>query len=570
MSSAAQWDAPSMVERAFEAAACGLLVARRDGTVVHANAAAVELVTVREHLPAPGAPRRLDDLFPPPSGTPGLTVTLVRAAARGIEAVDLPTVDATGRRRTLCWMVTSTVGILVLAVIDVTARRELGDQLAHLAYHDPLTGLPNRTLLLQRLEHALRRRERAGGQVAVLFLDLDRFKEINDTLGHDAGDQLLVALAGRIEAVLRPTDSVGRLSGDEFVVVCEDIADREAALQVVERMIIAVREPFVLEGERMVLTASIGMSLTEPGVDRDAVSLLREADEQMYAIKRLRDPSVARPHSLPPAAIGPDSLGPGDLRRAICDGNVTVVYQPQVSLADGHVESVECLVRWDHPEYGMLRPGAFLAMAEGSGAVIDLGRHVLGAACHQAARWARAAAAADRPQPVVSVNVSRTELADEGFPGRVAMALEASGLPPRLLRLEVAAPTLAGRPAPVGPALQRLRRTRVGISIDGLDMVAAGSDTLVDLPAEEMKLGPAAVRQRGDRFEPVEGVAELAAAAQDRGMRLVAAGVERGGQVEVLSDLGVEAAQGHWFAPPQSAGAATTLLEADVRFRRST
>jgi diguanylate cyclase (GGDEF)-like protein len=419
-----------MVERAFEHAACGLIVARHDGTMLRFNAAARALMAGGS--PTEAGRCRLDLCFPVPDGAPGLATTLSRAAARGISSLELPTADPAGSPRVLNWLINGTDGVLVLAVADVTSRRALGDQLAHLAYHDPLTGLPNRTLILQRLEHALRRRERAGAEVALLFLDLDRFKEINDLYGHEAGDQLLVALANRLEAVVRPADTVGRLSGDEFVVVCEDVDDVEAAMQVIDRMEAALGEPFLVNGVPTRLTASIGCSMTDAEVaDTDGAELLRNADRSMYEVKRRRDGASARSRLVPAAGADPSgALDAADLRRSLAAGEIAVVYQPQVSLSDGRIVSVESLVRWHHPDHGLLLPEVFLPMAEASGVVHELGRHVLDVACRQAAAWAADATRADRHPPVVTVNVSRTDLADGHLPGRVSLALEAAGLDP--------------------------------------------------------------------------------------------------------------------------------------------
>ncbi|HEV2743712.1 MAG TPA: diguanylate cyclase, partial [Rubrobacter sp.] len=276
----------------------------------------------------------------------------------------------------------------VLAVVrDVTERRELEDQLAHQAFHDSLTGLPNRRLFMERLEHSLRRKARSGRHAAVLFMDLDNFKDVNDSLGHDAGDRLLVAVARRLRGCLRDADTLARLGGDEFVVLIDDATTGGVSAQLAERLLECLAPPFSLAGERVFVSASIGVALHDPfSSDRWDV-LLSRADAAMYEAKRR---GKARYATYDPAihALKRDRLRTvNDLRVALERGEFLLHYQPKVDLQTGAIVHIEALVRWQHPRRGLVLPAEFVPLAEETGLIFPLGRWVLEEACARVRRW---------------------------------------------------------------------------------------------------------------------------------------------------------------------------------------
>ena len=335
----------SIQDSAFDDAACALLVVGGNGRILRGNRAAARL-----------AGRSLDALdgelvdvaYPTTAGGRALG-ELVGEAVTGTEPVgrELTVLATSGQLHLVQWTAAPTAGGAVVAGVDVTSAHEVTAELAHQALHDPLTGLPNRVLLREHLDHALRRLDRQGGELVVLFLDLDRFKDVNDTLGHAAGDRLLVALAERLRRALRPADTVARLAGDEFVVVCEDVDDGPAVAEIADRLLAAVERPFRLDGVDARVSASIGVSsVREAGADAD--QLLREADAAMYSVKERRG---RRRRPAPVAGRAP-RLTASELREAFQEGDLALGFQPQVALADGRLDAVEALVRWRHPRLG--------------------------------------------------------------------------------------------------------------------------------------------------------------------------------------------------------------------------
>src|SRR5665647_3013840 len=335
----------------------------------------------------------------------------------------------------------------------------LNTELTHRTLHDPLTGLPNRTLLADRLGQALRADARMGSSTGLLLLDLDRFKEINDTFGHLYGDELLRQIGPRLAGVVRDADTIGRLAGDEFVVLLPDIGSVADAAAVAAKLRAALETPFHVKGIDLDVEASVGVVVSGEH-SQDPATLLQHADVAMYAAKTqnlgvcVYDPDLDE-HSPAKLALF------GDLRRALDRGELVLHYQPKVGISTGDVVGVEALVRWQHPEHGLVFPDEFIPFAEHTGLIGPLTRHVLDTACAKARTWSDAG----RPLPV-SVNLSARNLLDVGLPGQVAELLAAHGIAAELLELEVTESAIMTEPARAQQLLEQLATLGVRISID--------------------------------------------------------------------------------------------------------
>jgi len=553
----------SVQDSAFEDAACALLVVGGNGRILRGNRAAARLA----RRPVEALDDELvDAVYPTTAGGRALG-ELVAEAVTGTEPVgrELTVLATSGELHLVQWTAAPTAGGAVVAGVDVTSAHEVTAELAHQALHDPLTGLPNRVLLREHLNHALRRLDRHGGELVVLFLDLDRFKDVNDTLGHEAGDRLLVALAERLRRALRPSDTVARLAGDEFVVVCEDVDDGPAVAEIADRLLAAVERPFRIDGADAQVSASIGVSsVRESGADADR--LLREADAAMYTVKEQRG---RRRRPAPVAGRSPRLTGP-ELREAFQEGDLAVAYQPQVALADGRLDAVEALVRWRHPRLGPLPPATVLASAEASGRALDLGRAVLRAALAEAASWRAGDRADGRRPPPVAVNLSLAEVSDRELVPTVTAALEAAGLEPQALRLEVPEVALVAEPAPVLRALRALRDLGVATSLDDVGRSLAAVEAMGELPVNDLKVDRPWVWAAPRPWAPGHGVLRaVTRLARRLGVRVVAEGVEAEDELAAVVEAGCDAATGHWFAPAQEADVVGQLVRADLRWSTS-
>jgi diguanylate cyclase (GGDEF)-like protein len=437
----------------------------------------------------------------------------------------------------------------------VTELRVREDELHHRAFHDPLTNLANRVLFRDRVGHALTLRRQGG--VAVLFLDLDDFKRVNDTLGHAAGDQLLVAVAERLRASVRPGDTIARLGGDEFAVLLEDVAGVEEAERAAQRVGDALLHPFRLGGRELPVRASVGFALAQPGDEAEA--LLRHADLAMYAAKgggkgglRGFEPGMA-------AMVRDEFELRADLRDAVQAGQMVVHYQPLVDLASGRARGVEALVRWAHPQRGLLLPGAFMELAEETGAIVAIGRHVLHTACAQMAAWHREETGLAGAE--VSVNLSPRQLSDPGLLDDVAAALRESGLPPDNVVLELTEGMLVHDDAAVVERLGALKRLGVRLAIDDFGTGYSSLGYLRRFPVDVLKIDRAFVEELGGQGDPslVKAILQLG---DNLRLTTVAEGVEREEQVVALRGLGCVTAQGWLFAPAVAAGELPGLLAA--------
>ena len=432
--------------------------------------------------------------------------------------------------------------------------RESEERLAYRAFHDPLTGLANRALFLNRLEHALTRTKRQKGKLAVLFMDLDDFKVINDSLGHEVGDQLLVAVAERLRACVRPQDTVARLGGDEFVALLEDLGDASGAVRVAYRIIAELREPFEIDDHELHTSASIGIAL-------DAASsgdLLRAADIAMYRAKG----SGKGRYEVFEEGMHDEALErlrlENDFRAALGRGELTVHYQPKIELRTGRVAGVEALLRWRHPKYGLLSPPAFMPMAEQTALIVPIGRWVLLETCRQARAWQEL-----RPNDaplLASVNLSVTQLKHTGF---IMEVLEETGLDPASLILEITENAVMDDAQSAIAVLESLKGSGIKLAIDDFGTGYSSLSYLRRLPVDFLKIDRSFVERLGEDPRDTEIVAATIALAHALGLQTIAEGVETSPQLESLRRMGCDLAQGDFFSEPRSASDLEKYLDND-------
>jgi diguanylate cyclase (GGDEF)-like protein/PAS domain S-box-containing protein len=446
---------------------------------------------------------------------------------------------------------------MIGTVHDITERKALEERLEYQAYHDSLTDMPNRHLFVDRLGQALRRtRRKKGHQVAVLFMDLDDFKAINDSLGHEMGDLLLVVVAERLRRCLRPEDTLARFGGDEFVVLIEDVEDPQGAVRLAERIVESFRQPFVVAERELFLRASIGIALGAART-KSAEDLLRDADTAMYEAKeeglryRIFDPAMYE------RAVGRLEME-NKLRRAIEADQFVVHYQPIASLQTGEVRGVEALVRWNHPERGLLDPWEFMAVAEQSGIVVPMGEEVLQEACRQAKEWQEEHPRI--PPLVMSVNLSAKQLQRPDIAQIVERVLKKTGLEARYLRLDITETVYIQVLEGNTQALDELTRMGVYISIDDFGMGYSSLAYLKRLPANALKVDKSFVKRLGEDVEDTAIVRMVIELAHTLGMEAIAEGVETWAQAALLEEMGCDLAQGFHFSEPLPPEAATNFL----------
>jgi diguanylate cyclase (GGDEF)-like protein/PAS domain S-box-containing protein len=448
---------------------------------------------------------------------------------------------------------------------DVTEQRRMQDELSHQAFHDPLTNLANRTLLAEHVANAMRRKARRGGHVAVAVVDLDGFKNINDSLGHRAGDDLLVGVAERFSTVLRDFATVARLGGDEFAILVDGLSTPKDVERVGAHILDALASPIVVGDRRMVVNASVGIAVA-PDAHTSADTLLGNADVAMYRAKRQgkRCYRVFEPW-MHKAAVDRLDLEQA-LREAVGRRLITVHYQPIIDSATGDVVAFEALARWYDERRGPVRPDVFIPLAEETGLIAELGQSVLIESCRQAAHWA---AAWDLDvAPGVAVNVSALQLSAPGFGKEVTAALEATGLDPRSLMLEITESILGHDPAQLVGSLDELRRIGVRIAIDDFGTGYSSFAALAELPVDCLKIDKRFVDRlvRDGRGRAV--VQAITYVAQTLGVSTTAEGVEHPEQHDLLTSLGCDNLQGYLFARPLTPDAVATFLDEEVARRR--
>jgi diguanylate cyclase (GGDEF)-like protein len=444
-------------------------------------------------------------------------------------------------------------------LINAQAREELKDsseRSRELALHDALTGLPNRTLLLELLDHALQRSHRTGKSTAVLFLDLDGFKAVNDTYGHGVGDHLLVAVTRRLSHLLRPSDTMARLHGDEFVILCEDLDTPDQAGDIATRLLNAMAVPFALATARIEMTVSMGIAFADHH-HHDPKQVLRDADTAMYEAKRrggggqqVFDPRV-------PLSEGREGLQ-RDLQHAVSGGQLRTVYQPIVTTEDGGITGFEALLRWDHPTRGPVPPLTFIPLAEQTSMIRDIGAWVLRQACADQRRWQHQHPTRDLG---IAVNISTQQLMAASFPDTVAAVLKKENTNPQLLTLEVTESVFVRDSKRALIVLNDLKDLGVMIALDDFGTGYSSLSYLNQFPVDIVKIDRTFVANLGrDSVSEiiVTAVVQLAHALH---MSVIAEGVETTEQHHTVTGLGCDSSQGFYFAPPMPGNNVETLLE---------
>ena len=439
----------------------------------------------------------------------------------------------------------------ICQIEDVTDRRAMNELVAHAAIHDPLTDLPNRTLFMDRLQGALERLDRSSGNVMVAFVDLDHFKVINDSMGHEWGDRVLRRVARRINEAVRPADTVARFGGDEFVVLCESVADEDTAFRLAGRITASLTQPLVVEHQEMFVSASVGIALT-PYRDTSPERLVSDADAAMYRAKDGCRASIEMYDERKDIwSIGRLRIG-NDLHRAISRGEFILHYQPFVELHSSSLVAVEALIRWRHPTRGLLAPGEFIELAEDTGLIVPIGSWVFREACRQSARWTdlRARSGQAGWKSAVSINVSPRQLAEKTFPDQVAGIIADTGVNPDGIWIEITEGTLMRDPEATVCTLGLLRDQGVHISVDDFGTGYSSLSYLKQLPVECLKIDRAFVDGLGRGTESAAIVRAVIALAEALGLACIAEGVETVDQMTALQSLGCHLAQGYLFGRP--------------------
>ncbi len=550
-------------QSAFTHASIGMALVSTDCRVLQANRA---LSVLLGHEVAAIAGRPFTDfLFADDAGL--LHEQLARIVRREVEAFSLEVRcrDANGRE---IWVSlhcgffadsSPTEPCLIFQVHDVTARRRAEGRLQHIAYHDSLTNLANRSRFNECLLQALQnQREDPSRHFAVMYLDFDRFKLINDSLGHTAGDEFLLKVARRIQEHVRPNDVLARLGGDEFAILTEDVGNTNHAVALAERLQMVLRKPLQIAGKEVSTSASIGITYSDVGY-RTPEEVLRDADLAMYKAKAKGKAQFALfDSSLHRKATEQLSLE-GDLRRAIEAGELSLVFQPIYQVVPRRLVSFEALVRWNHPQRGLVSPSTFIPVAEESGLIEPLSHWVLESVCAQLRAWHARLPHATRIG--MHMNASSRDFATPNFATRVATTLDRSNLRPSLLTLEITENALMARMDQAAETMKQLRQLGVGLSIDDFGTGYSSLSYLSVLPINSLKIDRSFVNQLQGSAENSEIVRAVITLGASLGKQVIAEGVETEAQLEHLQRLGCSHCQGFLLAEPLSARQATALID---------
>ena len=434
---------------------------------------------------------------------------------------------------------------LVFQIQDISDRKRAEEQLVHEALHDTLTGLPNRALFIDQVRKSMARwKRRKHGAFAILFLDLDGFKGINDLLGHSAGDQLLVEFSQRLGSSVRPGDTFARLGGDEFTILLDDLNDLNDAIIAVKRLMAMLKDPFRLPGRDLSITASIGVALSaEEYIDPN--QMLRHADAAMYRAKQLGKGRYEIFDRLTSDRLERQSRIETDLGHAVERAELVLEYQPIVALRTGKIAGFEALLRWQHPSLGLIPPPDFISVAEATGAIVPIGEWVLQEGCRQVREWQKNCP--QSPPLYISINLSVKQLAQPDLVEQVAVAVHSAGLDPAHLKLEITESMLMNAEAAIR-MLSHLHALGVSISIDDFGTGYSSLSYLHRLPIGTLKIDQSFVSSISHSKESFEIVRTIITLAQSLNLSIVAEGIETKDQLEKLTDLNCHYGQGHFFS----------------------
>jgi diguanylate cyclase (GGDEF)-like protein len=494
----------------------------------------------------------------------GLFERMVRVTqAGGVYQEEGPNLVPQLRAEWLHWQVVGVEGGVVAIVRDITERKRAEERIYHMAHHDTLTGLPNRSLICDRLQQSIAHADRNAESVLVAFIDLDSFKLVNDTLGHNAGDELLKEVAKRMVHCVRREDTVGRFGGDEFVLVLPHVDDEPQVLQpLLNKILDAVVQPIVLEGQKMQVSCSIGVAVY-PRDGRDADTLMMHADAAMYRAKENGKNNCQFYTREMNAGLEDKLVLTEGLRKALAEQQLSLAYQPKVSLESGRMFGVEALLRWQHPQRGPVPPCQFIPLAEENGLIIPIGEWVLREACRQARAWQDAGL----PPLVVSVNVSARQFEDARLVERVAQALEWSGLCPQWLELEVTESMIMRDTAQSVAKMRQLEAMGIALAIDDFGTGYSSLAALKSFPISRLKIDQSFVRDLAGSADDQAITCAIISLSHQLDMRVIAEGVETEQQRRFLQQHGCDEFQGYLYSrpvPPQEIAAMLAGAPADA------
>ncbi len=512
-----------------------------------------------------GIPSGINSAFGGPDGLTGVSLfrggrplepaemPMQQAAGRGVDVTDVE-MDVVRDGRTVATILGSARPLFdeagrprgaIGTALDITERKRSEEQIRALAYHDTLTGLPNRLLFGDRLSLAVAQAHRQSQGLAVLFLDLDRFKLINDSLGHSVGDRLIRGVADRLTTCVREGDTVARLGGDEFTLLLPAVEREADAARVADKVLDVLRVPFALEGRELFVTASMGISLY-PADGHDAETLVKNADTAMYRAKEDgRDNYRIYAHAMNATALERLALE-NSLRRALANEELVLYYQPLMNLASGSLHGMEALLRWQHPELGIVKPTDFIPIAEITGLILPIGPWVLKTACAQARRWQLAG----HDGLSMAVNLSARQFQQPDLVAQVRRALDETGLPPRSLEIEITESNAMQNGETTVRTLQDLKSLGVRLSIDDFGTGYSSLGYLRRFPIDTLKIDQSFVRDLTDDPDDAAIVSTMIAMARTLKLEVVAEGIETPGQLAFLADHGCDRGQGYQFSPP--------------------
>ena len=539
----------------------------REGNCIFLNASFANRLGVAQ---GDAIGRHAGDLLGPEAGARSLSLDqVVFRSGRALPTYEEEFEDADGR---LTWLTTKsplrdaqgTIIAVLTSSLDISDRKKAERHLVHLAHHDALTGLPNRTFLQDRLRREIGRARRGDRLFALLLLDLDRFKSVNDALGHHAGDELLKAVGTRLKALAGDEDTFARLGGDEFALLQTGINSAQEAIDLAERVIAVMSEPFLIFGEEIVAGASIGMVL-HPNDGDDAENLLKKADIAMYRAKS-EGRNVYRAFSQEMMAAAQTRISlEAELRRALLNREFELFYQPQIDLRTGRIIGAEALIRWRHPTKGLVRPLDFLPFAEEMGLIIPINEWVMREACREAQSWQELGL----PRLRIAVNLSPVQFRNRSMTDLVANILERSRLDPTLLELELTESILVSDAESVTAELRRLRAMGVSVSIDDFGTGYSSLAYVKKFPVDRIKIDQSFVRNITTDPNDAAIVRAIVNLGHSLGIDVIAEGVDSPEHVDMLRAEGCHEAQGYLFARPCPAEDFIALVRADSMMARS-